>query len=464
MGMTPAAITLAESGFDLPALLRQATYEEGGPNTHASSLYTIVTAAMIALMGGYDSSLPALHLLSFLAAAGLAAAVFVIAHRITESAGTSAFAALITVLYPPVLVQASDVYLDLPLAAAMMWSIALGVQRRYRLAILAATVAVWIKPTGIIVLPVLAYILHRSTLASRTRRATTGLLVLPLLFVLVPLITSAQRRTASGLSAVERIAQSSLATAWYASQVPGLILLLVATAIALLVHRQIGPRQENIASADASSAVLTGVLSTIAFYLLNPLVTSGFALLPRYTVTLAPLLAILISTGMHRTPPVRSTAIGLGLAGGLLVLSFGWLGPSPSSNYAVSERDLRYEDHLAVQAQAIRELERLSRTLPVFYDHFTYFRFKYPEMGWVESDRHNGTAVHLAEPGTHTLDSMPEEFALLFEHPWLGGKTLRAVWHAAQASDQHVVEVHVHESGGFENHVVVIREIDSLSS
>jgi len=464
MGMTPAAITLAGNGFDLPALLGQPSYEYGGPNTHATSLYTLVTAVVIAVMGGYGSALPVLHLLSFVAGAALAAAVFVIAHRITASAYTSALAALITMLYPPVLVQASDVYLDLPLAAAMMWSIALGVRHRYGLAILAATLAAWIKPTGIIVVPVLAYILHRGTLPNRTRRTFTGLLVLPLAVALMPLLTATPRRTRSEFSAFERTILTALDTAWYSSHVPALILLLGSTAIALLIRRGRGPRAENIGNGDAFTAVLIGLLATVAFYLLNPLVTSGFELLPRYTVTLAPLLAILVTAGIHRAPPILRTSIGLGISGALLVMAFGWLTPNAGNNYAISERDLRYEDHLAVQMEAIGDLEQLGPTLPVFYDHFTYYRFKYPEMGWVDADSPNGTAVYLASPGTYTLDSMPQEFAMLLERQWLGGDTLRALWREAHASSRHAIEVHLHEVGEFQNYVVVIQEVDALSN
>jgi hypothetical protein len=69
----PAAITLTETNFDLLNLLKMPSYNEGGPNVHANSIITIITAVMISLFGKTKVLLPVLHIIHFIIAAiGLA--------------------------------------------------------------------------------------------------------------------------------------------------------------------------------------------------------------------------------------------------------------------------------------------------------------------------------------------------------------------------------------------------------
>ena len=56
----PAAITLSENGFDLISLLKMPGYMAGGPNVHANSIITIITAVMISLFGKTKFLFPSL--------------------------------------------------------------------------------------------------------------------------------------------------------------------------------------------------------------------------------------------------------------------------------------------------------------------------------------------------------------------------------------------------------------------
>ena len=68
-GLFPAAAELANNGFNLPNLLQQPTYQNGGPNCHAESLVTWITAAVLWAAGQGPRAFSILHVLHFSTAA-----------------------------------------------------------------------------------------------------------------------------------------------------------------------------------------------------------------------------------------------------------------------------------------------------------------------------------------------------------------------------------------------------------
>ena len=78
-------------------------------------------------------------------------------------------------LFPPMVVQASDVYLDLPLAVAATWSLVLFLEGSRGKASVAACLAAAVKPTAIILVPVMGMIL----IAQRDRSMRARLLLFP---------------------------------------------------------------------------------------------------------------------------------------------------------------------------------------------------------------------------------------------------------------------------------------------
>jgi hypothetical protein len=51
MGLFPAAITLADNGFDVVELPGMPDYFEGGPNTHSTSPVTFATSVVLRAPG-----------------------------------------------------------------------------------------------------------------------------------------------------------------------------------------------------------------------------------------------------------------------------------------------------------------------------------------------------------------------------------------------------------------------------
>ena len=107
----PAAITLSENGYDLLNLLKMPAYYDGGPNVHAHSIITIITAVMISLFGKTKVLFPVLHIIHFIIAAIGLTYFYRFCIPIFEK--KLSFLLTLTILvYPPFLTQAG--YLGSP--------------------------------------------------------------------------------------------------------------------------------------------------------------------------------------------------------------------------------------------------------------------------------------------------------------------------------------------------------------
>ena len=176
MSVFPAAITLAESGFDLGNLLDQPGYADGGPNVHSLSLVTWLTAAVIALVGDSPALFPVLHVIHFAIAAATMAGLLRFAQAVL-GAWLGAAASLTVLLFPLVLTQAGYLYLEFPMLgvavfAALAWS-----RGNLPMSISWSAAAVLIKGSGIIVPMALAGMAFFDPRPGH-RKARSGLLIL----------------------------------------------------------------------------------------------------------------------------------------------------------------------------------------------------------------------------------------------------------------------------------------------
>jgi len=151
MGLFPAALTLSANGFDLLGLLAMPGYLEGGPNTHATSLVTLLTALVLRVTGGGGpTSFVALHLLHFSAAAWALAVLYRFARPVFGASATALFC-LAVLLFPVVSVQVGYMYLEVPLLLCAVLALQAWTEQRFWPAVLWATAAFAVKETGIIV-------------------------------------------------------------------------------------------------------------------------------------------------------------------------------------------------------------------------------------------------------------------------------------------------------------------------
>lgn len=455
MGMTPAALTLESLDFDVGALLTLPDFRAGGPNLHALSSFTWLTAGMVRLFGSYHAALPWLHVVSFLLLGAIAAAVFHIVHHVTGSASLAIAASILAVTFPPMVVQGSDVYLDLPLAVAVTWTLAMLLDGRYVWSSAFACVAASVKPSAAIMLPAIAVIL----LTRRHFRMNWAkLLLLPAIISVVPLLIDSHLQRGDG-NAAATVGFILSITIGYLRRMPVFLALtmavLILTFVALWgpVTGSI-PRKARELMLSASSLVVGFAL----FFVLNPLVSKGVFALPRYTTMMSPLISSALVVGFwaiwrRRIALAASAAVALVF----LLNMHGALAPRSHNSYPLAERSLAYEQLLDVQIEAFSAFAVLAGAMPAYYDHFAHFRFEYPQMGWASARPTAGMPVHTTPDFDAELSDMPPEFALLIGGPGLGGRKLEALKRQAMDDPSWAVEVSDFTEGEFSNQIAIAR-------
>ncbi|HEV3025011.1 MAG TPA: hypothetical protein VGX76_21205, partial [Pirellulales bacterium] len=151
----PAAMTLAHNGFDLWGLLHEPSFAEGGPNVHAGSLVTVLTAVAYRWLEGGPWLFPLLHLGHFAVAAYCLAAAFHFSRALFGPLLAALFTGAV-LCYPLFHVQAGFMYLETPLLACTLSALTAWSTQRRKTALACAVLAVLVKVTGILVAGTLA--------------------------------------------------------------------------------------------------------------------------------------------------------------------------------------------------------------------------------------------------------------------------------------------------------------------
>jgi hypothetical protein len=455
MSVYPAAIELSRTDFDIGRLLSLPTYYEGGPNTHATSPWTMLVAVLIALTGSLESALPILHTISF----GLAALVIAGTYRLIAHSAPGVVAvlgALAVLLFPPMLAQSSDIYLDLPSTCFATWTLVCLLERRFVAASVLTTLAIWIKPLAVVFAAVLVgFVLIYGDPRRRVLRA--ALLAVPPLIV-AAIVSVANTAPSVKLPLGDRFATAINSTGEFLATVPDFLAISVIALALILASRRVGVAEETF-------RVMGLVLMAIfGFVLASPLVALGVPLLPRYYITFLPALMAGILTFLNSKSRLAAVAFASVIAVAFAVNINGAFYPHKEHPYFVlAERSLRYQDLLALQIEDMSVLTELSDDMPVFYDYFTFYRLEYPEMGYSEGPLASGVSLfHTPELADASLADMPAHFAFVFEYPVLGGDVLLRVWDEAKASGAQVTETTL-TRGSFTVYVVEVDQSESPS-
>lgn len=451
----PAAITLAHTDFDLPHLLRQPSYFDGGPNIHGLSLITWITAAAYWTLGDRpDVILPFLHLLHLMLAAGAVALLWRIAADALDPGLALGTAATIAV-FPLFLVQAGYLYLEMPIlafsaAAALSW-----LRGRTGWAAVWATASALVKSSG----TVIAGALVLCTLASagdwrhKLRRCA--------LLIFGPLAVAATQwalhpSTALGVGSLR-------ATLGFLLSVPDLALILVLFPVAFLVTalttrpwstRQIDPEQPSCPRRVQLLCQAT-FLSFVAFYLALVPLGASVRVLPRYYLQLFPfaLIGLVTLVASHS----RRAAGGLLFMAALFFLANreGHFYPDPATtNFAITERSMAYVELAQLQDLGLRTVVEAAGETPVFYGLSESYRLSFPEMGHGQTRPANGHCIYFESPYLLArLEDFPPAFFVLYDYPWLGGAEARQVVHQAQSDPRYDVEVATLRVGRFESYL-----------
>lgn len=454
MGLFPAAITLADNGFDVVELLGMPDYFEGGPNTHSTSPVTFATAVVLKVSGGGERAFVILHLLHFAMAALALVLLFRLARPLFGGLGTF-FLCLSVLLYPVFSAQVGFLYMEVPLFLCAVAALHAFTNKRFRGAVLWSALAYATKEAGIIVPATLAAatVIENRPLSVRLKRV--GLLsVFPLLWTVT--IWSLAQWSGGGSTGptLASTFSNTFGGFWhyldrFLSNVPDLLtLILVFLAAAaffgtdlvrVLVEEPLErDREDRQARRVLGYSGIMILFFLLVFFVVLPIGFGFTIILPRYYVVILPFLLMWtgyvaqhLGASRLRSPAAVCFAA---LCGFFALNGNGALYPmdidteGPGNDPPLTERSNAYRRLQAIQMEAVRFLETLPEGTPVYYGHYEHYLFSYPELGYTSaplSNGHNFSVESLAE--LIRGESFPPCVYTLFNYPWSGGEKIQGL-------------------------------------
>jgi uncharacterized membrane protein YhaH (DUF805 family) len=441
MSVFPAAITLAESGFDLGDLLSQPAYNDGGPNVHGISLVTWLSAGVIMIVGDAPALIPALHTIHFLIAAAALTALFQLAHPLLGRRLAALFCATILLL-PLVLTQAGYLYLEFPMLAVTAFALLAWTRNRPWWALALVSAAVLIKGSGIIPAAAIAGMAFFDPRpAHRNPRAGLAILIVPsAILALVMGITP-------GFGSGDLMSHYTIMFD-YLTRVPDILLLLLLYPAAALIAKPWRDTKIELAESEQERTLQLAfaflTLAFMGFYLLVPVIGKSSSVLPRYYLQVVPFASLALVALLRRRVTDKTIILLLVLVS---IWSFanriGNFYPDNNiNNFALIERSDAYRSLLELEREGIRALESVPRDIPVFYDQPAHFKLSYPLMGYANGPLSNGHSIRHESPYRDgDLADYPDEFYMLLEYGWLGGEIIKSVWQQADSDPDRLVTI-----------------------
>jgi hypothetical protein len=402
--VSPAALAIVDHDFDVWEVAHLPSSPEGGPSTHSTSLYTIALAATIAVTGAETAFFLA-HVTSILLVGLLTLATYLLV-RERASVRVTALTTLAVGILPIVVQQASDIYLDLPLAVVVTLACWTTSRRWFWRTALLVLVAVALKTSGVFALPLL--LVARpidKPIARHLRDVTVAGLVASAPFVVALATThrfSMGPRDYTDLTLIGSSASLLAIT---------IDVFAVMSFYLIVMYGRIRARR-----LDRMSVIsLAAVGGFVAIHVATMVLSGTIAMLPRYYIAILPVVLAAIVPPEHPVAaltPTRRT-IGVILLMVLCIFSLanirGNYYPRPDHDfYVAAERSTRAQDLLALQVEGTRLL--VQQKLPLLVERQVYFRLEYPGMGYVDSTPDDITPVFLNLP----ID-LPDKFAMLIE-------------------------------------------------
>lgn len=423
MVLFPGAAYLANSGFDLLALLNEPTWIEGGPNSYPFSPLTWLVAFLIWLLPSLESVYFVLH--TFDIAMLLAMGAFIAKKSGDKLPGLG----LASVSHSLLLVQAGYMYSELILSFISVLTVFWLADQKYRHVAICAALAVSLKHAGLILAG--AALLHMLMDSHRPSLVKIVATVAPasLIFVVTTLGTNFFQPGLLEEPFPYQVFWSDMSARL--ALVPDLIVIwiwgLVWASWTCLKQFRF---KKTIRSLDNQNRVLIAIscviLSFTAFFLIVPFFAT-FWMLPRYFVQIIPLVIIgtFILAQLEFRPFFRIIPTLLAMA--LLSNSYGALYPEFRGNaFSVLERDLRYREFLYLQQAIAASVETLPKADLKLVSRDMYYFLNFPELGYVSTRVPNVAFVSNTD-----LSKLPLKFFVVRSNSTHGGEQIYRLWEIA---------------------------------
>lgn len=476
MSIFPAAAALESLDFDMAALLAMPGYHEGGPNTHATSLATLVMALLLRLLGDGTPFFLTLHGLH------LAFCAWGLLHlrrlAMPLIGAPMAYLILLPLLLHPVFrVQLGALYIDLPAAMALIVAIYHASRRAPGRAALWLTVACAVKPTalfagGVLALLYLAPGSHHPLQAGAGKRELLARLG-KTVALLTPALSLTYLAVAVGPWGKE-VAPFSPAMLYlnsierYLLNAPDLLAgLLIGLGWSgwqlyrLLLRGELRGTSEDGARLAVAALILCYVLF---FYVFAPLLVGYYQVLIRYAVLVLPFLLLALFHLLARwlSLPWRIGVLALLLAlelanqHGRLYPPFV---PRWGNDYSIAERSFESRALAALQRAGTAEIEGLGQHHPVIHAFPDQLLMSHPLMGY--AGQYPPLAISIVEfvrrsDANAMLDSRCVFFYLLY--PWGGTAEMNAILQRLQRGGRHEIQLYrTLRNGPFRAQIVLAR-------
>ena len=370
------AADLSRNGFNYAELLASPPFHEGGPGTHASSLLTPLLGLFFVIFGS-PGGLIAGHLLMVVVGGATVAATYALGSRYLPRLAALALAGATSVL-PLIVQQVGDPYVDLPLALfTLLTVIAVLDGRRFRAAAFVG-LAIWFKPTGLMLLPLLALMGDEEGSRRWLKNGLTVLLAATPFAIVVM-----GRSMATHVGAIPTVdgTLSLVRTAfWILGATTDVLVILVLFCLGSIRLRHKHPGLVGVVG------LLT--VSFFGLHLVTMALSQAVSILPRYYIALVPLWLVVVATYMLEEHSQR-VAVGFFV----LLVSFSvlnWNGTlyplADHSQAPMAERSPGGgKEYLEMEIAATRALVASSDHVDVLIvDNAVWFRVTYPELGFVD--------------------------------------------------------------------------------
>jgi hypothetical protein len=403
--VSPAAITIVETDFDVWEVAQMPSSPEGGPSTHATSIYTIGLAVLIAIFGPATAFTVA-HVSSVILVGGMSASTYLLA-RERASMAVSALAGVTASVLPLVMQQAADVYIDLPLAVIATLAVWTATRRWFWWTVALVFLAVAVKTSGLFLVPLILFAKPAGKPWARHLLQSAGAGVIAVLPFVPVFLTTHRFSTESSEAFFNPILLRSTVS---------LLFLTIDVFVILSIYSLVIYGRARSGALDrATKSSVIAVSSFFVVHIATMVISATIVILPRYYIAIMPaVLAALLPTEQQRHAEHKgrywaAVAVVSGLALFSIVNVRGDFYPRPDDDfYVIAERSTRAQHYLELQMLGTQKL--VSTELPLVVERQVFFQLEFPDMGYVEATTTDVIPIFL-EPDAE----LPETFAMLIE-------------------------------------------------
>ena len=383
-GTSAGAAELSRNGFDYSAILSAPPFDQGGPGTHASSLLTPLLGLLFILFGT-PGGVIAGHILMIAVGGALVAATFSLAKRYLPTVPALAVAAAVSLL-PLIVQQVADPYIELPLALFTVLTVIAVLDGSRLRAGLFAGLAIWFKPTGLMLLPLLAFLgAPGESRRGMKNGVTTLLAAAPFSLELAGRSVATHVGADPTLSGTLLLLRNAF---WILGTTTDVLVISVVFVLGCVRQRRSHPRLVG--------AIVLVTASFFALHLATMTLSQAVTILPRYYIAVVPLWLVVVAVFLLET---HSHMVAVGFFVVLVTFSLvNWNGAFyPVADHAQAPMAERSpgggKEYLEMEIAGAQALAASSEFVDVLIIENAFRpRIVYPELGFVDHVPNN---IHL---------------------------------------------------------------------